>query len=160
MEIEYLNDVKNYPSKYSTGYTATNKPITLIEILELEKKYNNGNYFPKSLRELLFLAGNYCNVLDYGICKSQNELQELVKENLEEENINLDKPFYIIDVYIAGTQFFFVYLDINDNPPVYEGIINFKDNKIEIKEISESLSKFLSHLIELEKEDIERRNQK
>ena len=62
MEITYLKklqenlDIRPYPCE----------PLPMSEIENLEQTYNNGNPFPKVLRELLFLAEEYCMVLDYG----------------------------------------------------------------------------------------------
>jgi hypothetical protein len=63
MEIKYLKELELNP----TLRNQTIKPIPESEISELEQLYNDGKEFPLALRELLFLAGSYCYVLDYGI---------------------------------------------------------------------------------------------
>ena len=59
MEIQYLKTLKDNPSKNPGGTERpwTIEPIPLTEITQLEVLYNNGQLFPKALRELLYLAG-------------------------------------------------------------------------------------------------------
>ncbi len=120
MEIEYLKELRDYPSAHPNKEYKTIKPISLQEITELENLYNEGQTFPKALRELLFLAGKYCYVLDYGLNTSQQELQEFVSELMVETNNQIRRHFYAIDVYNAYDQFLFIYLDDGDNPSLYE----------------------------------------
>ncbi|WP_316829686.1 SMI1/KNR4 family protein [Pedobacter aquatilis] len=123
MNIEYQKKLRDFPSRNagSQNYTGTNQPISLEEIQLLEQHYNNSNTFPKALRELLFLAGNYCYVLDYGIWNTQEEIQNYVRENMTELNRTISRPFYAVDIYNQGDQFLFIYLDEDDDPKVYEG---------------------------------------
>lgn len=121
MEIVYLKELQNNPIKYGDTKNFPLIPISEQEISQLEQLYNNGNSFPKALKELLFLAGKDCYVLDYGMNESQQELQEFVRVFMAEENRSITRPFYVIDTYNAGDQFLFVYLDEGDNPAVYIG---------------------------------------
>lgn len=117
MEIEILKELQEYPERDSFY----NEPIPIEEIGILEQLYNNGNPFPKALKELLFLAGNGCIVFDYGINDSQQELQEMVRKKLIRYSKTISQPFYVIDVYNAPEQFLFVYLDEGvEDPQVYE----------------------------------------
>ena len=116
MNIEYLQYLRDNPSKGMF----TIEPISLAEIEQLEQLYNNGNHFPKALRELLYLAGEYCHVLDYSSFDTQQELQEYVREDLHDEGWDFSRPFYIVDAYNLGDQFLFVYLDEEDDPTIYE----------------------------------------
>ncbi len=120
MEIEYLQKLKDNPKKYSKReeFRFEIKGISIDEIQDLEKLYNNGNYFPKSLRELLFLSGEYFYTFDFGINDNQKEMQEWVREDLKQRGRMIFKPYYIIEVY--SDQFFFVYLDEGDDPKIYE----------------------------------------
>lgn len=121
MEIQYLTKLKDNP--YENPSDLKNsliiEGISLNEIQQLEQLYNNGNQFPKILKELLFLAGNYCYVCDYGINENQQELQEWVREDMIENGRTISRPFYAFDVY-GGSQFLFIYLDEGDNPEIYE----------------------------------------
>lgn len=54
MIIEYLKTLRDNP--IINGYNI--EGISETEIQQLEQLYNNGNTFPKVLRELLYLAGN------------------------------------------------------------------------------------------------------
>ncbi|AOC94003.1 hypothetical protein BB050_00864 [Flavobacterium anhuiense] len=121
MEIEYLQKLKDNPERYPKDreFRFGIKGISIDEIQDLEKLYNNGNHFPKCLRELLFLSGEYSYTFDYGISDSQKEMQEMFREYLEEKGRVIFKPYYIIEVY-DGYQFFFVYLDEGDDPQIYE----------------------------------------
>lgn len=96
------------------------KGIPLSEIQQLEQNWNNGKEFPIALRELLFLAGGDCYVLDKSIWESQQEMQVELRDMMQEEGHHFSRPFYIIDNY-GGDQFCFVYLDEDqENPNVYQ----------------------------------------
>ncbi|WP_419701259.1 hypothetical protein [Mucilaginibacter sp. NFX135] len=125
MTIKYLIQLNNYPSIIGFAITKTLEPISMEEIISLENSYNNRHPFPIALRELLFLAGKYCYVLDYGLTESQQEMQEWARRGLTKYNRNLSisRPFFVIDIYNANDQFVFVYLDDGENPMVYEALL-------------------------------------
>jgi hypothetical protein len=150
MQIEYLQDLANNPVSY-TGKRI--RPISEAEITALEHLYNNGKPFPNALKELLYLAGDYCYVLDYGIDESQQETQEFVKETMDlfGGGKQISRPFYAIDVYNGNDQFLFVYLDEGEDPPVYEAIY-YKPEPTWIHLINSKLSLFLSSRIRREQE--------
>jgi len=147
MDIVFLKKLQDNPIKY--GFTK-NSPIISIsaqEITQLEQLYNAGNPFPKALKELLYLAGKRCYVLDYGLNETQQELQEFVRTNLDEDEKVINRPFFAIDVYNAGDQFLFVYLDAEDDPAVYEGYY-WDESSNWIKLINPYLSSYIDGLIE------------
>ena len=147
MKIEYLKELELNPCDYIYSHFV-NEPISLTEIENLERLYNNGKSFPKALKELLFLAGAYCYILDYGIFNSQQEMQDFVRELLAEDNLSIERPFFVIDVYNAGDQFLYVYLDEGDNPAVYEGFHYFEINFNGYSHLtSSSLQKFIESQI-------------
>jgi hypothetical protein len=120
MKIDFLQNLRDNPK---LGLFE-NEPIELEEIHKLELLYNNGDRFPKALRELLFLAGGYCEVLDFGLNDTQQEMQEEARSWLPIYKRQIPRPFYVIDVYNSGDQFLFVYLDDNElNPIVYEAVL-------------------------------------
>ncbi|OOQ61002.1 SMI1/KNR4 family protein [Mucilaginibacter pedocola] len=129
MEIKYLtrlkeNAVVTWPT---TGGKFSISPISMEEIIELEAIYNGGKPFPTVLRELLYIAGEHCHVLDYGIYGSQAAMQEKARGWLVRgrRNLSIPRPFFVIDVYNAGNQFLFVYLDESQTDPiVYEIILD------------------------------------
>ena len=153
MEIKYLTQLKNNPSAYpmDVKYPQTIVPIPLSEIAQLEKLYNNNSPFPVALKELLFLAGDYCYVLDTGTFDTQQEMQEYVRGKLISEDLLISRPFFVIDVYNAPDQFLFVYLDEGDNPAVYEAIY-YNETPNRIHHINDSLSGYIDALIERVKE--------
>lgn len=120
MKIQYLTKLKDYPydDNVKDDETSKNEGISLEEINSLEQKWNNGNKFPLALKELLFLAGDYCNVFDYGIFDSQEEFQDFARQDFEESNKIISRPFFVLD-YNTGYNFLFVYLDEGDNPNIY-----------------------------------------
>ena len=120
MEIEILKTLRDNPVEYGKTRNFTNRGITIDEIIQLEQKYNNGKFFPKALRELLFLAGDFCYFLEYGASNSQEKLQQFVRRLMLDDNIQIDRPFFAIDVYNAYDNCLIVYLDEGDNPNVYE----------------------------------------
>ncbi|QEM06370.1 SMI1/KNR4 family protein [Mucilaginibacter rubeus] len=133
MEIKYmklLNDNLSVTAP-NTGIKEAVSPISVEEIIALENKYNGGRLFPAALRELLFLAGGDCYVLDYGINDTQEQMQESSRRfmTIGGRNRVISRPFYVIDVYNAGDQFLFVYLDEGkDDPDVYEALIGYRLN--------------------------------
>lgn len=119
MEIQFLNKLKDNPINYGVLINLEIEGINLNEIELLEQNWNNGNPFPKALKELLFLAGNYCYVCDYGANENQQELQESVRQDLLDNERTISRPFYAIDVY-STYSFLFIYLDEGDNPTIYQ----------------------------------------
>ncbi|MDT3402458.1 SMI1/KNR4 family protein [Mucilaginibacter terrae] len=135
MNIEILKDLKN-----SSG---RNLPISLSEIEILEQKYNNGVSFPRSLKELLYVAGQHCDILDYGLSVSQIELQDMARECLSEVGKSITTPFYVIEIRDAGDFFLFVYLNQGHDPLVNEAL-TYKDSQTNfITGLTKTLSSFL-----------------
>ena len=153
MEIQYLAKLKDNPSKNpnSVEHPWTIQPITLTEITQLEALYNNGQLFPKALRELLYLAGNYCYVLSMGSCDTQQQMQELVRNQIDIANKEITSPFMVIDIYNESDQFLFIYLNGSDNPTVYEAEY-YETNENWIELIADSLSGYIEILIQKVKE--------
>jgi hypothetical protein len=153
MKIQYLKILEDNPSAYphDTDFKLTIRSTPLIEITQLEVLYNNGRLFPTALRELLYLAGDYCYVLDKSDFESQQEMQEYVRSQLELTNKVITNPFMVIDVYNAPSQFLFVYLNAGDNPPVYEASY-YATNENWIRPVSNSLSSYIESLIQRVKE--------
>jgi len=131
MDIKYLTVFTQHPSySYKNGVVDVLQPITSEEITTLEISYNNGSRFPVVLTELLYLAGDYCYVLDYGNTDSQDDIQQTARELLTDNNQNIIRPFYVIDIY-GASQFLFVYLDEGiDDPAIYEAQPYTKDNEL------------------------------
>lgn len=142
MEIQYLTYLRDNP----IGYWPI-KPISLQEIEQLETLYNNGNSFPKVLKELLFLAGKSCYVLDYGGFEDQQQMQDFVRSEMADENKSITRPFFVVDVYNLGDQSIFVYLDEGDNPPTYE-LHYYADNDNWIHQVTPTLSGLINHGID------------
>ncbi|SFD94047.1 SMI1/KNR4 family protein [Flavobacterium phragmitis] len=150
MEINFLKYLRDNPSAYpnNDGYKGTIKPISLQEIENLEQLYNNNSSFPKALKELLYLAGNGCYVLETGLFDSQEEMQTEARELLEKYNKNISRPFFAIDMYNSGDQFIYVYLDEEENPLVHQAYLPTNDNIPTYKNLNKSLSEFIKHRIE------------
>lgn len=157
MDIQYLKYLKENPAAYPNDpeYEARIKPIPLTEIEQLETKYNNGKLFPKALRELLFLAGEYCYVLDYNIFDSQEELQDEAREWLQKYNRAINRPFFVIDAYNAGEQFLFVYLDEGNDPVVRQAYLPPRNDVQFITNlVNETLSQYIKSSIDEVKQGI------
>ncbi len=117
MIIEYLKELENNPTR---GIFSNEGIIEITKIQKLEQDYNNGNPFPKVLKELLFLAGNYCGYLDFGSYDTQQELQN--EERLELLNVfgvTISRPHYFVDLVSPGNPVF-MYLDEGPNPLLYQ----------------------------------------
>jgi hypothetical protein len=122
MNIEILKHLQENPEAYpnDSGNKHAIRGISITEIEALETKYNNGSPFPKVLRELLYLAGDFCYVLAYGLNETQEELQEDQRELMADQGQTISRPFYVLDCYSYGDTFLFIYLDEGDNPPFRE----------------------------------------
>lgn len=114
------------------------KGLSLETIAELEQKFNNGNPFPKVLKELLYLAGEDCYVLAYDIDPTMKDMQDNVRELFTAYNRpTFTRPFFVLDVYNFSSGFTYMYLDEGDNPPLYYfefeniKIFNLKCNLVE-----------------------------
>jgi len=128
MEITYL---KKLQENLNIGYSPC-QPLPISEIENLEQTYNNGNPFPKVLRELLFLAGEDCMVLDYGAededgLSTQVGLQEWIRTMFAFKGTPLfTRPFYVIEIW-QGYVFSFIFLDEGDNPMIYDSVFSPDD---------------------------------
>ncbi len=132
MDIRYLQQMSRHRSitDPNSGYVRTIRPLTMEQIEELEQQYNSGRPFPAALRELLYLAGDDCYVLDYGRTDTQQEMQEDARSWMKEFglDLNIPRPFYVVDTYNAGDQFLFVYLDEGrDDPTIHEALMPDED---------------------------------
>ncbi|MGZ3757012.1 MAG: hypothetical protein ACXVAY_19060 [Mucilaginibacter sp.] len=150
MEIVYQIELNNNPSikNPQTGYIKALVPLSIEEIANLENSYNNGNQFPDSLRELLYLAGNYCYVLDYGLFDKQEQLQDGARNWLTKygRTLSIVRPFFVIDVYNANEQFLFIYLDegVND-PMINEAYLEpINDGSPWLRSINKKLSEYIN----------------
>lgn len=109
MTIKYLQLLKDNPVNYSNGTELKFeiKGISESEIKDLELTWNNSLPFPKILKELLYLAGNFCYVCSYGPNDSQQEMQEWIREHMEDTNRFINRPFYAFDAW-GGLNFLFI----------------------------------------------------
>lgn len=156
MNIKILKQLRDNPSLEinRSGYFSTIEGLSELELQQLEQTWNNGKEFPAALRELLFLAGIKCYVLDYGIMESQQEMQEEARQWLVDFNRTISRPFYVIDVYNAGEQFLMVYLDEGDNPNVYEAYLpNWRDDQmLWLDRVGRTLKDFINIRIDMVKQ--------
>lgn len=154
MNIEILTYLRDNPTLEinKSGSFSTILGISETEITQLEQLYNNGNIFPKALRELLFLAGNSCYVLETGWYDTQEEIQTAAREWLVKYNKNISRPFFVIDIYGAGYQFLYVYLDEGDNPFVYQAYLPTRSDIVPFKSFNKTLSDFIKVHIDMVKQ--------
>jgi|GEM_PF-2192051 len=148
MEIKYLIQLSNNPIVTSTLSSRVRKlePLSTDQVVALEMSYNRGRPFPVVLRELLYIAGQNCYVLDYGPTDSQDDLQEWVRESLLADNDRqISGPFFAIDIY-GGDKFLFVYLDGGkDDPDVYEATPYDEPEATWINYVNSTLSNLINH---------------
>lgn len=140
MEIKYLQKL----SKKTTKSKYKGIPMSLKEIEKLEELYNDGNPFPKVLKEFLYLAGNYCPVLDTGIYHTLQDLQEYVREELLEYGKVYTRPFFALETY-SGDWCILMYLDEGDNPDLYH--VYYNDEAADFNEPYKKLGRTLLGLI-------------
>lgn len=152
MEIEFLKQLNDNTSirVNNSDYTSVLVPLSIEQIDSLETNFNHGNQFPKALKELLYLAGGNCYVLDYGLNDTQEEMQEDARSWMEDFNRSINRPFFVIDVYNAGDQFLFVYLDEGiDDPEVYGAFLPSLRYEATswINGTNKKLSEFIDHRV-------------
>lgn len=125
MEIQYLKILSDHPSVTNkiTGRVSYLEGISMEEILNLENTYNGGHPFPTALRELLFIGGKECYVLSYGLYQNQIELQQRQRKYLLKHGLQINRPFFVIDVYNEGDMFLFVYLDESQEDPMVHTVV-------------------------------------
>jgi hypothetical protein len=120
MIIEYLQTLRD--NSQIDGLV--DEGVSETEIQQLEQLYNSGNPFPKVLKEMLFLAGNFCNFLDFNVYDSQQEMQDEERAELSSlYGVTITRPYYFIDLSSQGRPVF-MYLDEGDNPPLYQMVNN------------------------------------
>lgn len=126
MEIKYLKSLENYKGN-ATFYK---KGISIEEIEKLEQEFNNGDKFPIAYREYLFLAGD-TNALYLDEGNGHKWMQETSKNNIEEYNLDIGRPFWVISQVDNCMQFSFIYLDeLEDNPKVYICYVDYIEDFI------------------------------
>lgn len=114
MTLQYLQSLKD---NNKIGSFA-DEGLTDSQIIHLEQLYNNGNPFPKVLKELLFLAGNYCNCLDYGAYDTMQEMQTEARSNLQQmRNITISRRHFYVEM-LSNDLNLFIFLDEGDNPEI------------------------------------------
>jgi hypothetical protein len=87
-----------------------------LEITHLEQVFNNGNLFPKVLKEFLYLAGDYCYVMDTGSWDSIEEMNiEHRADYLNIYGVTMNRPYLFLDI-VGGNGELFMFLDEGDNP--------------------------------------------
>ena len=149
MNIQLLTTLRDNPVEYGSAENFRNEGIPISEIVQLEQTWNNGNLFPITLRELLYLGGKFCYVLDTGWYNTQQEMQDAAREWLTENSRTISRPFYVIDVYNAGEQFLMIYTDEGDNPNVYSAYLpqDREQNGEWLRNIGRSLKDFIDFRI-------------
>ena len=145
MEIKYLVVLGENPIKNILDLNFLTLPLSLEEVSQLELRYNNDYPFPIALKELLYLAGSYCHVLNYGDYETQQELQEFVRGKLLKEHHPMPRPFFVIEICKANFQFLFIYLDEGNNPPVYKA--HYDSERLSLNQAPEVEHQSLSDLI-------------
>ena len=154
MKIEVLFDLRDYQIKYKDKIRFPDKGIPVSVIEALEQYWNKGNPFPKALRDLLFLAGESCNFLEYNFYDSQHHMQLECRDEMEDSDHLFDRPFYILEHHSCGS-FLLIFLDEDQvNPMLYQFNWSKQNGLPFASPLDMSFKKFLN--IEMERE-IQRR---
>jgi hypothetical protein len=153
MNIEYLQYLQANPEGRSTPEISDkNIGMTEAEIETLEETYNGGEPFPKVLRELLFLAGKYCYVLDYGPFEEQSTIQTRNRSYLASSNLNITRNYFVIDCGNLGDQFDYVYIEgESEDPKVFSAEL-YLDADIALKDRGVTLKEFINTRIDYVKQ--------
>ena len=122
MNIKYL---KSFQDNISNLRGSISRGLNIEEITFLEEKLNNGNSFPKALKEYLYLGGDY-NPLGFdsegiGYDEGKNQylaLIEFYEKKMKQKGVSINKPYFILSS-LHGECFTFIYLDEGDDPQPY-----------------------------------------
>jgi hypothetical protein len=143
LNLEYLKKLQNH----SLINGIKDEGISEEEIRQLEQSFNRGKTFPKVVRELLFLAGNFCHFLDYSIYDSQLEMQtEERGELLSFFKVTIARPHFFVCLASHGMPVF-LYLDEGDDPNLHQ-IVNHPTQDNYSRPIGCSLKTLINHRIE------------
>ena len=117
MQITFLKKMKNNPTY--NGFI--NEGLSLTDIQQLELTFNNGNPFPKVLKEFLYLAGGYCCYVQFNGTSGINSIIEnhnQLNEDLEEfYDVVIDRPHFYLETENIDYAVF-MFLDEGDNPVI------------------------------------------
>ncbi len=143
MEIKFLKTLQ------SNNVDDDNYPLSMAEIEELELKYNSGQPFPTSVRELLFLAGENCMVLEYGLAESPNEMQDDMRSQLINSGLDIARPFWVFETINGTDGFLFAYLDEDQQDPAVFGasLDNEYDQTPDVYSLGRTLSEFIAYRV-------------
>ncbi len=143
MEIKYLQLL----NKNNFLGPVIDEPMSISEIVQLEQLYNNGSQFPEPLRELLFLAENFCSAINTG-WPTPFEGQLEIRQWLTNKNKTISRPFFGFDP-MDFNQFSLVYLDDpRPDPMVYHVTIEEDNGEMDIYTSGFSLSIYINRLID------------
>ena len=137
MKIEYQTELQNWLKN-----TRNSIPITEIESDEIN---NNVNY-PKAYKEFLFLTGVDFRAMGFSHGMhwlNKNKVNEYCKRKIQEENINITRPFWVFA--FENECMFFFYLDDGDDPLVHICEIDYYDEEPEraLRKAHPSFSSFI-----------------
>lgn len=116
MKIEFLKEYASFD--FDSHKRLTPKPMPLSEIEALEQQYNNGNPYPKVVRELLLISGKGGGVLSL----YAHEIQGEVRNDMQSYNPSrvIGRPFFAFEFSPDIPAFYMVYTDEGvDDPLVY-----------------------------------------
>jgi len=145
MTIKYLQELQNIDYQSLGRMSWVNEPKTTIEILSLEQEYNKSKPFPAVLRELLFIAGNGCPIVEL----RPFNLQQQIRSAVSDSGHSLSQNYFAFD-FLDFSSFSLVYTSQNiDDPKVYHVELNpSEEEHTEFIEYSElTLLKLLKHRI-------------
>jgi len=115
MNIKYMIKLKENGNLHGKEWSK-NKPMSIFEVEQLEKKYNHGKKIPKAFREYLLLAGlgSAIGVVDHDF----DELHTDCKEDMEYCGYTIERPYFVFDNY--SSQYSIFYLDdTREDPKIY-----------------------------------------
>ncbi|HAP94871.1 MAG TPA: hypothetical protein DCP54_03805 [Chryseobacterium sp.] len=119
--------------------------LTDRQIRKLEIKYFNGKAFPLCVRGFLLLAGKECPSLEFIHDGLVYDIQRITRLVLNMKGGCIERPFLVIDVGSIGKDFYFVYLDGDEDPMVFFAKLTAKKDSLQIHPLSLKLSEFIIH---------------
>lgn len=150
MEIKYLKKLKENP----TINRRTIKGISEDAIKKIEKRLNVK--FPLVYKEFLYLAGDYTGGLRLAEGNSsidmlvKDDVRKKLEKSIEQFQIPINKPIWVISEKDGFQQFFFFYLNEGtENPAVWFTTYgeDDEDPNILIK-LNDTFSQFVDELVD------------
>ena len=110
--------------------------------------------FPETYKEYLYLAGEYNGGLimfpghnDLAMLSKESQLEKL-KKRVQEENLKIDRPYWVFTEMDAFEQFLFFYLDEDKIDPEVYGVTYRNESESYVYDLGKKFSEYVDAVID------------